>query len=100
MKHARDDYSRIQDPAGIIPADEPVFLIRAQDTCAPVALKAWINHARGVGAPAEIITAAERQLVAMNDWQANHGRKIPDMDSSNDIITERLQASLFDDNKE
>ena len=31
MIHARDDYNRIQDPAGKIPADEPVFLLRAQD---------------------------------------------------------------------
>jgi hypothetical protein len=30
MKHARDDYNRIQDPAGLIPEDEPVFLLRAQ----------------------------------------------------------------------
>ena len=28
MKHARDDYNRIQDPAGKIPEDEPVFLLR------------------------------------------------------------------------
>lgn len=32
MIHAREDYNRIQDPDGKIPEDEPVFLIRAQDT--------------------------------------------------------------------
>jgi HSP20 family protein len=26
MQHARDDYDRIQDPSGLIPDDEPVFL--------------------------------------------------------------------------
>lgn len=31
MIHARDDYNRMQDPAGKIPADEPVLLFRAQD---------------------------------------------------------------------
>ena len=31
MIHAREDYNRIQDPTGKIPADEPVFLLRAQD---------------------------------------------------------------------
>ncbi len=31
MKHARPDYDRIQDPAGRIPADDPVLLFRAQD---------------------------------------------------------------------
>lgn len=31
MKHARADYDRIQDPAGLIPEDEPVMLFRGQD---------------------------------------------------------------------
>lgn len=31
MKHAREDYNRIQDPEGRIGEDEPVFLFRAQD---------------------------------------------------------------------
>ena len=32
MKHSREDYNeRIQDSAGLIPEDEPVFLLRAQD---------------------------------------------------------------------
>ena len=31
MKHAREDYDRFQDPANIIPKDEPVMLFRAQD---------------------------------------------------------------------
>jgi hypothetical protein len=36
MFHARQDYnSRIQDSANIIPADEPVFLLRGQDVHAP-----------------------------------------------------------------
>ena len=42
MKHARDDYNRIQDPAGLIPADEPVFLIRATD---PLAYKMVTEYA-------------------------------------------------------
>lgn len=29
MKHAGEDYNRIQDPENKIPADEPVFLLRA-----------------------------------------------------------------------
>lgn len=31
MRHAREDYSRIQDPEGKIPENEPVMLFRAQD---------------------------------------------------------------------
>ena len=41
MLHARIDYMRIQDPAGLIPEDEPVFLLRAQDRTAAVAVQVW-----------------------------------------------------------
>jgi hypothetical protein len=42
MQHARKDYNdRIQDSSGIIPADEPVFLLRAQDKRAADFVRAW-----------------------------------------------------------
>ena len=41
MKHAREDYNRIQDPAGKIPENEPVFLLRGQDKFAPATLEFW-----------------------------------------------------------
>ena len=41
MLHARADYNRIQDPAGLIPEDEPVFLLRAQDRTAYLAVRWW-----------------------------------------------------------
>lgn len=45
MLHARDDYNdRIQDKAGKIPADEPVFLLRAQDPYAADAVQCWLNN--------------------------------------------------------
>jgi hypothetical protein len=43
MIHARTDYSRIQDPDGKIPDDEPVFLLRAQDVTAAACLRHWIR---------------------------------------------------------
>lgn len=79
MRHAREDYNRIQDPAGLIPEDEPVFLIRGQDFAAPVAVRAWANEAAFQGADTEIIEAARRQADAMEDWQATHGGGVPDM---------------------
>lgn len=42
MLHARKDYQRIQDPVGKIPANEPVFLLRAQDRTAAKVLAEWI----------------------------------------------------------
>lgn len=41
MLHARRDYDRIQDPHGKIPADEPVFLLRAQDGTAAHVVRFW-----------------------------------------------------------
>ena len=45
-------YDRIQDPAGLIPADEPVFLLRGQDAYAPSTLRHWAALCRAAGAPA------------------------------------------------
>ena len=41
MLHPREDYARIQDPAGLIPEDEPVFLMRAQDKVAAGIVRQW-----------------------------------------------------------
>lgn len=81
MKHARDDYNRIQDPAGAIPDDEPVFLLRGQDASAPAAVEAWAEeHARRGGDP-EIAALARRQAENMRAYQAQHGNKVADLPS-------------------
>ena len=80
MKHAREDYNRrIQDSENIIPADEPVFLIRARDVCALDVVRYWITVAKINGAKENIIAAAKGQLARMRNWQEKHGMKIPDM---------------------
>ncbi len=79
MRHARKDYDRIQDPAHLIPEDEPVFLIRGQDLVAPLVVREWAKLARLAGASNEIVQAAYRQAEAMIEWQDSHKRKVPDM---------------------
>lgn len=79
MLHARADYMRIQDPAGLIPVDEPVFLIRGQESVGPAAVLGWAELATVAGASEDIIAAARDQAVRMRLWQADHGRKVPDM---------------------
>lgn len=79
MIHARKDYDRIQDPAGIIPADEPVFLLRGRDICAPGTIRAWAQLARLAGADATIVEAAERQADLMEQYQAACEKQVPDM---------------------
>lgn len=79
MIHAREDYNRIQDPAGLIPADEPVFLIRAQDICALHTLHAWMSQAQASGASNEIIKKVKDHIALMTEWRKNHAVKVPDL---------------------
>jgi hypothetical protein len=79
MKHARTDYARIQDPAGLIPEDEPVFLIRGQDKAAPTVLRYWVQMARHLGAKDDILVLVEEQADAMEAWQKQWGGKTPDL---------------------
>ena len=79
MKHARKDYDRIQDPAHIIPEDEPVFLLRAQDIVAPGVVRHWAIQAEKSGANGDIVNAARVHAGLMVEWQTKHGCKVPDM---------------------
>ncbi len=126
MKHAREDYSHIQDnttatelanlilsmnfatPQGItarqlarkilgiqdgtmnppqavittngttriIPADEPVFLIRGQDAVGGDAVRAWATLAEAAGAHFDICQVARQHAALMDQWPK---KKLPDM---------------------
>jgi hypothetical protein len=95
MKHAREDYNRIQDPAGHIPADEPVFLIRGQDKCGPKAVELYAMLAHDAGASPELVTAAYEQSQAMSLWQLEHGSKVPDMPTTEPIVDKQLEEVVF-----
>ena len=79
MQHARKDYQRIQDPAGLIGEDEPVFLLRAKDVVAPAAVQLWADRAEQAGASPNIVRAAREQAHRMILWQATHGSQVPDL---------------------
>jgi hypothetical protein len=79
MLHARKDYNRIQDPENIIPAEEPVFLLRAQDLNAPMVVAYWADTAEQNGAAPEIVLSARKHAAQMLAWQARHGKKVPDL---------------------
>lgn len=92
MKHARDDYQRIQDPAGIIPEDEPVFLIRAQDLTGPDTVRAWARLQYSHKGNRDMALLAMRHADAMEDWQREHGAKVADMPLSplvQDVLEDR-----------
>ena len=68
MKHAREDYNRIQDPEGKIPEDEPVFLLRGQDKHAASAVRYWARLVRADGGDAELAAMAIAQADCMTAW--------------------------------
>ena len=76
MKHARADYDRIQDPAGKIPEDEPVFLLRAQDKHAADTLRCYAQILEFEGCDEAIIQATLEQADRMDAWPV---KKVPDL---------------------
>lgn len=79
MRHGRPDYARIQDPMGIIPEDEPVFLLRARDAGAPLTVLAWSSAQEAAGADPEVVAKAREWAQVMSAYQAEHGMKLPDL---------------------
>lgn len=80
MLHARNDYDHIQDASGKIGDNEPVFLLRAKDKCAPEAVEAWAAIAEAEGADAFIVATARQHAKTMRQWQDDTGiAKVPDM---------------------
>lgn len=69
MKHARPDYNRIQDPENKIPADEPVFLLRAQDTTASEVVRFWANlNSHRIDGDKRAVQLAMAHAVEMDKW--------------------------------
>lgn len=76
MKHARSDYNRIQDPAGLIPDDEPVFLLRGQDIHAAEIVRAYANSVEACKGDPEIVRLAREHADVMDAWK---NKKSPDL---------------------
>ena len=76
MKHAREDYNRFQDPAGIIPDDEPVFLLRGQDKIAWRVVKIYAYCAELAGASPDLVKRCRDHAKLMKEWAV---KKIPDL---------------------
>jgi hypothetical protein len=76
MKHARKDYDeRIQDSASLIPDDEPVFLIRGQDSVGAAAVRAWAHLYRVNGGSDPVYLAVMAHADHMENWSV---KKIAD----------------------
>lgn len=85
MIHSRKDYNRIQDPLGLIPLEEPVFLLRGQDALTINTLARYcelINHYE-VDRKHELIESIFDHIRRIQKWQRSpDGRvKLPDLKS-------------------
>jgi hypothetical protein len=95
MKHARPDYNRIQDPAGLIPPDEPVFLLRAQDEFAADTLRDYAARVQlNRGASADLVAATLTQADAMDAWPHH---KAPDLPASDEVPLPAYKADTLGD---
>lgn len=77
MKHAREDYNRIQDPAGLIPSEEPVFLLRGQDKFASKTLRYYASLVAEAGGSQDIIEATLSHANLMDEWPVSKSPDIP-----------------------
>lgn len=77
MIHARQDYNRIQDPANLIPADEPVFLIRAQDDIAAEVVSIWAALHEMKHGPSEISKMVKDHALQMAAWPQKKAADLP-----------------------
>lgn len=93
MKHARKDYDRIQDPAGKIPEDEPVFLIRGQDRLGAEIVLEWLQRYQELNdCDPAVVAAVSVHLGKMTVWPK---KKTADMPSEEeDDILSPCQRSL------
>jgi len=76
MRHARPDYERFQDPAGLIPDEEPVFLIRGQDAIGARAVRHYALLAAREGADPDLIQRCLNHADRMDAWPKH---KTPDL---------------------
>ncbi len=95
MKHAREDYNRIQDPEGLIPEDEPVFLLRGQDILAPDIIDQWAKDLVEKGGSTSMADMAIEHARAMRIWQNNNNmKKVPDLPPPEELALQKVGQVL------
>ena len=76
MKHARADYSHIQDSTGKIGENEPVFLLRGKDKQAPGVIEYWAYQVQPFDE--DLANSIMQFAEDMRQWQRENGCKNPD----------------------
>lgn len=78
MKHMTEKYEHIQDIKCVINEDEPVFILRAQDSLAPSMLENWASALQASGGNMKLVLKALEHAQEMRNWQKKNNCKIPD----------------------
>lgn len=74
MKHALEKFDSIQDASGRIPADEPVFLLRARDPIASTCVRAWAMMYAFLGGDKARAEKVYIHATRMDNWKP---KKLP-----------------------
>jgi hypothetical protein len=69
-------YGNITIERGDIPDDEPVFLLRAQDSTMCPTLSAYHSACTRAGSPQQHLDAIERAYTRVADWQEAHPDRV------------------------
>jgi DNA-binding phage protein len=77
LKTDRSDYND-HFMSDVIPDDEPVFVIRAQDVVSGDAVRAWADLAEKAGASEKMVAMARNHARLMDQWPK---KKVPDLPS-------------------
>jgi hypothetical protein len=74
MKHLRTDWQGIQDTTGetSIGDDEPVFIVRAKDPCAPATVRAWAAQAHAAGSDLNLCVRVLQWADEMEAYAREH----------------------------
>jgi len=79
-KTGRPEYDAALEATGLFAKDEPIFILRPGDLVAPNAVRHWAHMAYANGANRDgIVQTALDHADAMEAWQKEHGRKVPDL---------------------
>lgn len=93
MIHARQSYQHIQDPSGKIPAEEPVFLLRAQDPVAADLVRQWANETEDLGGAPLIVALARGQADLMDQWPIK--KRVADLPPSDQLVLDFRNVSVM-----
>lgn len=85
MKHARADYNDVTTNGTTrrIPADEPVFLLRAQDKFAAATVRFWAQEVYDSGGDPNLVSMARAHADEMDRWPV---KKMPDLPAPRDPV--------------